>query len=69
MPAFRDVEIVAATLGDNAGLAGAASLVWERQGSPAEPSQPLFSAPLFPCRKIGDAALQFLTRVKNIVDE
>jgi glucokinase len=31
MPAFRDAQIVAATLGDNAGLAGAASLVWERQ--------------------------------------
>ena len=32
MPPFRDVEIVAAMLGDNAGLAGAAALVWERQG-------------------------------------
>ena len=32
MPPFRDVEIIPAILGDNAGLAGAAALVWERQG-------------------------------------
>jgi len=31
MRAFRDVQMVAATLGENAGLAGAASLVRERQ--------------------------------------
>ena len=32
MPPFRDTEIVPAMLGDNAGLAGAAALVWEREG-------------------------------------
>lgn len=32
MPPFRDTEIVPALLGDNAGLAGAAALVWEREG-------------------------------------
>lgn len=32
MPPFRDVAIVTATLGDNAGLAGAAALVREREG-------------------------------------
>ena len=30
MPPFRDVRIVAAMRGDDAGLAGAAPLVWER---------------------------------------
>jgi glucokinase len=34
MPPFRDTQIVAAMLGDNAGLAGAAALVWEREGRP-----------------------------------
>jgi glucokinase len=32
MPPFRDTKIVAAMLGDNAGLAGAAALVWTREG-------------------------------------
>ena len=32
MPPFRDTRIVAAKLGDNAGLAGAAALVWTREG-------------------------------------
>jgi glucokinase len=32
MPPFRATEIVPAMLGDNAGLAGAAALVWEREG-------------------------------------
>ena len=32
MPPFRDVRIVAAMCGDNAGLAGAAALIRERKG-------------------------------------
>ena len=67
---FHDTKIVAAMLGDNAGLAGAAALVWAKEGSCRLTAQAASRPTIFrlPQRRLQCVA-PFLTRVKIIVDE